>query len=461
MSSSRTNLTRTHLTLDEQSFQGLLSAAFTIQEHNDRRKLARQIEAEPEAYPETELRREPEVRPESEIHLEPEGNTLCPHCGAPKPAEAARCQTCGLDEFRPGERMQRNWASMWLMSQEQGLWLDRPAEVDDVTKHEVTHEDIQPVQAKRRPTTPASVKVASNGFLTVPDAAKNVAKEKKDVVEKTNASEKIEAFHQSLPAKSVTRPKGNGAVVDPALDYPQLDKAQLGFAQLDDAPPKRKWPIKVAKDFTPEHLTERDLLQKDLVQEHLTQEDLAQDSGPTVQSVELSTNHNSRSGPSYLVASNSPDIYPTDLTWEDAYAIDATSTSLTTNSTTDDTGPTSLLQRLANLRVTLRFHRADLYLGIAIFVAATALLWPAAASPRKATLSPWDQALVALGIAEAPAPAIHFQGDPGIEVWIDPHTALYYCPGEEPYGKTADGRLSSQREAQMERFEAASRSACE
>jgi hypothetical protein len=70
--------------------------------------------------------------------------------------------------------------------------------------------------------------------------------------------------------------------------------------------------------------------------------------------------------------------------------------------------------------------------------------------------------LVAIGIAaEAPAPAIHLQGDPGIEVWVDPHSALYYCPGEEPYGKTADGRLSSQHDAQMDRFEPAGRSACE
>src|SRR5450759_5658125 len=52
---------RPNLTLDEQSFQGLLSAAFTIQEHNDRRKLARQTQAEPEA------------------HTEPEANRVCQH----------------------------------------------------------------------------------------------------------------------------------------------------------------------------------------------------------------------------------------------------------------------------------------------------------------------------------------------------------------------------------------------
>ena len=101
------------------------------------------------------------------------------------------------------------------------------------------------------------------------------------------------------------------------------------------------------------------------------------------------------------------------------------------------------MRRLADGRVKLRFRRADLYLGTAIVVAALALLWPAAGSPRRAALSPWERALVATGLAEAPAPAIHLQGDPGIEVWVDPHSALYYCPGEEQYGKTADGRVSA------------------
>src|SRR5208282_5683874 len=55
MSSDRPNLT-----LDEQSFQGLLSAAFIIQQHNDRRKLAREAQAEPETrvQPETNIDRE-------------------------------------------------------------------------------------------------------------------------------------------------------------------------------------------------------------------------------------------------------------------------------------------------------------------------------------------------------------------------------------------------------------------
>jgi hypothetical protein len=116
---------------------------------------------------------------------------------------------------------------------------------------------------------------------------------------------------------------------------------------------------------------------------------------------------------------------------------------------------------LGDLRVTLRFHRANLYLGAAIVLAACALMWPTVSAPQRDTLSPMERILVALGVAEAPAPVIHSMGDPGIDVWVDPHTALYYCPGEDQYGKTADGRVSSQHDAQMDRFQPAGRAVCE
>src|SRR5208337_5573443 len=70
---------------------------------------------------------------EPEARREPDANSVCPHCGALKPAEGSRCESCGLDEFRPGERMQRNWASMWLMSQEQGLWPERSSDAPETT----------------------------------------------------------------------------------------------------------------------------------------------------------------------------------------------------------------------------------------------------------------------------------------------------------------------------------------
>jgi hypothetical protein len=112
------------------------------------------------------------------------------------------------------------------------------------------------------------------------------------------------------------------------------------------------------------------------------------------------------------------------------------------------------------LRQRLNRHRADLYLGLSVLVAVLALLWPSAAPPQKPRLDPWQRVLVTLGIAEAPPPQIHSQGDPNVQVWVDPHTALYYCAGDELYGKAAGGRLTSQRDAQADQFEPASRAAC-
>jgi ribosomal protein L40E len=350
---------RPNLTLDEQSFQGLLSAAFTIQEHNDQRKLARQAQAEPE------------------VHPEPEANRVCRHCGAPMPAGVSRCERCGLDEFRPGERMQHNWASMWLMSQEQGLWPERSLEI-----REGARKDVPPLDPERRPRAQAARNFAGSGFPALPVA--------REVTKETIAQENTDTIHGRARGKAV-----------------------LGKSTAES-----NWTTEVNENEAKENFA-------------------PEDSDLTVQPFQLST---------------SDDSFPTDARTE-----------ASTDTTTDASaaGTSSMIQRFADWRVKLRFQRADLYLGTAIFVAALALLWPTAGAPGRAALGPWERALVTLGIAEAPAPMVHLQGDPGIQVWVDPHTALYYCPGEEQYGKTANGRFSPQREAQMDRFEPAGRSACE
>ena len=68
--------------------------------------------------------------------------------------------------------------------------------------------------------------------------------------------------------------------------------------------------------------------------------------------------------------------------------------------------------------------------------------------------------LIQLGIAEAPDP-VPDKGNPGVQVWVDSHTALYYCPGADLYGKTEKGRFTTQREAQLDQFEPAYRKACD
>ncbi len=258
--------------------------------------------------------------------------------------------------------MQRNWASMWLKSQEQGqLW------------------------PERRPPTNAVRDSASNGLLGLPAA--------RETMREPNGLGKSETIRDGGFGRS-------------ALDKAALDKSEA----------ENEWIPARSAEFTPEELSGEDLTPQDLAPE---------DSDLIAQELQLS---------------ESDDPSPTDSGGD----------------------ATNFWHGLADWRVKLRFHRADLYLGAAVVVAALALLWPAARSARRPALGPFERALVSLGLAEAPAPVVHLQGgDPGIQVWVDPHTAQYYCQGEEQYGKTAGGRVSSQREAQMDHFEPAGRSVCE
>jgi GAF domain-containing protein len=81
------------------------------------------------------------------------------------------------------------------------------------------------------------------------------------------------------------------------------------------------------------------------------------------------------------------------------------------------------------------------------------------AAPPAPKLTAFENLMVSLGLAEAP-PAPVYMGNPDTQVWVDVHTALYHCPGSDLFGKTPDGRLSTQREAQQDQFEPANRKVC-
>ncbi len=303
--------------------------------------------------------------------------------------------------------MQRKWASMWLMSQEQGLWPVRSAEPGEAAREvrESTQKTIAPLEPARPPLFHSLNDSAGNDLLALPLT--------QDVADQTVPQAETETFHPRFHSESV-------------LDTSGHDRSVHQNSVLHEPAAERTWTTETTAHFIPADVAPEN--------SHLA-----------VQTFQLS-------------ASDDCSLAETASETTTEVANDAT-----TDAALDSTefGERSLMQRLADLRVTLRFHRADLYLGAAVFVAVLALFWPTASATRPATLSPWERALVTLGIAEAPAPVVHVHGDPALQVWVDPHTALYYCPGEEQYGKTADGRLSSQREAQMERFEPAGRSPCD
>lgn len=243
--------------LDEESFQALLAAAFTIQSYNDRHKGMDGISL---------------VAPKENRPSVPD--ELCENCGASLPGAGMPCSSCGPEGLRPGDRLQRTWAALWSMHQEQG-----------------------------------------------------------------------------------TQPGGD------ASDVADGSAARSGWAGAADR--------KVLA-------IDRETLQ-----------------------------HKGR----------------LNFWWK------------------------------------LRSHRADLYLGVAALVAILALLCPTGTT-QIPQLRPWERVLVALGIADVSSPTISYSGDPNIKVWVDPHTALYYCPGDELYGKSPDGYYSTQHDAQLDRFEPAERSAC-
>jgi hypothetical protein len=332
---------RHKLILDEQAFQGLLAAAFIVQEYSGRENVWLKYGRRNGDPPSSDWLSK--VAPATESPDDPE------------PAEGSPGES-GLDEFRPGERLQRNWASMWLLSKEK----EKDARPIGSPETGGTQEDLSGPAAE-----------GGSGF------------------------------------------------------YPACDSDNSG---LNPAGAEGE-PIAAAMD----EMTDQ-----------RTQEDFAHEgSDLPAATLQLSANDESL----LIAGADESATTPGEI---DEEASDE-----------EGSGNRSLMRHLADLRVTLRFHRSNLYLGAAVFMAALALFWPTAGSPRRAALSPWERALVTLGLAEAPEPAVRLQGDPSIEVWIDPHTALYYCPGEELYGKTADGRLGSQREAQMDRFEPAGRSTCE
>jgi GAF domain-containing protein len=123
----------------------------------------------------------------------------------------------------------------------------------------------------------------------------------------------------------------------------------------------------------------------------------------------------------------------------------------------------------STLRRLWQTQRANFYLAISAILLIVIVAGWGTQPPddqvggRNRSLQPkltfFESLLVDLGLA-VPPPTPTYRGNPEIKVWVDLHTALYYCPDATQYGKTANGKFTTQREAQMDQFEPAFRKAC-
>jgi hypothetical protein len=115
----------------------------------------------------------------------------------------------------------------------------------------------------------------------------------------------------------------------------------------------------------------------------------------------------------------------------------------------------------------MRERRGNIWLGVSLFVLLVVIFTGSTAPPAYSTKYPqpppltlFERILVAAGLAEPPEAPV-YTGNPNTQVWVDLHTALYYCPGSDLYGKTPGGKYTTQRDAQLDQFEPAARKSCD
>jgi hypothetical protein len=171
----------------------------------------------------------------------------------------------------------------------------------------------------------------------------------------------------------------------------------------------------------------------------------------------------SRRQPETSVADASSAAAKTGLHWA-TRASDADRRGLSASATDPDGGRWSLRDwRHALLAFVHASRRNKAAAVVVIFVVLLISAWALRPSPSASSsqLTWFESLLVDMGLAEAPTRAPSYAGNPEVQVWVDVHTALYYCPGTSLYGKSPGGYFATQRNAQQDQFHSAMLKPCE
>jgi len=103
-------------------------------------------------------------------------------------------------------------------------------------------------------------------------------------------------------------------------------------------------------------------------------------------------------------------------------------------------------------------HRSKIYLGTSVLIFLLVLTLPQRSPETNLTM--FKELSLNLGLAATPSMPVP-DDHPDVGVWVDLHTGLYYCSGTETYGKTGEGKFTTQRQAREEHFKPANSNVCQ
>jgi hypothetical protein len=383
---------------------------------------------------------------------------VCRGCGKRFEGEEAFCGNCGVSRIAAKSEegyLQHKWATLWYMQ-------------EAVRRRELRKGDADSEIAPATPSAPAETKIrdltpspSPNGLLRSPTARawSEVPAGKLELNPPQLASKPHPAAEASLPAKSPTVGDDASADDDDSNDDDAIDNGGDSHEEWNK------------QGELPAHALERD--HDGTVAEHPEMHAEPASAALWVSPVRATSLDSLRvEGPSlgsFGVHSFKVDSENSDS--EEAPVVETAEPVLPPSADARVESPPGGTPKAARLREQWHSHRATVYLSAAVVLLIVAIFgWgaPAAdqgsANPQDSPasrLTALDKLLIASGLAEAPEQPREYPGNPDAQVWLDVHTALYYCPGASLYGKTSGGRVAAQRSAQLDQFEPASHKACD
>jgi GAF domain-containing protein len=420
---------------------------------------------------------------------------ICRGCGKEFLGEEAFCGKCGMTRTKPGGdngHLQSKWASMWYMQQAAGqAEVKRESDKRETGKHDSGKPEIDKRESAAK--LESNLEAPANGNKShgvVAESKAPAVRSPWPTSPKPAALKKTEEV--TPPAVPAAREEVSPKTFAPKENFVprlpvSLEELVAQFAEETDLPPSAYPAVEAQPVFEP--MVEAGPMPVGTTVPH----DEALDWKLTPAAEIETTEHaiSERNAEAEIDEAEAPEEVTDEASdYEDATLVirnplggdelaedevgAATSTALTkTSPWTSAAHARKWLDSMRGnprrlwLAEQWRRHHANIYLAAAgiIFVAALVGLFTQPApvarkNPAEAQLTAFEKLMVDLGFAEAPPTPVNM-GNPDRQVWVDLHTALYYCPGSDLYGKTAGGRYETQRSAQLDQFESAARRACD